>query len=493
MPANVFDQIAGQLVIWREHPARMVRELFGAVPDPWQEDVLEAFPHHQRIAMPCAKGPGKTATMSWMGWNFLLTRAHANIGVTSISGDNLKDGLWKEFAKWHARSPLLQAMFDVQGTRIVSKQHPKTWFVSARTWKQNATLEEQAATLAGFHADKVLFMLDETGAMPRAVMASAEAALSTGLGDRDAWVAGRKEARLAQAGNTLRRSGPLYDACTSERGLWHVVRITGDPDDPKRSPRIDVNWCRQQIAKWGRNNPFVRVNVFGEFPDSDINALIGPDEIEAAVKRSYREHDIAYSPRLLGVDVAREGDDASVMFPRQGLVAFTPTAWRNIDGIQGAGHIARKIRDWDVDGTFVDNTGGYGASWIDNLRLLGQRPLAVQFAGEPNDRRYYNKRAEIYFELCEWIKQGGQLPPDLPELTQALTQTEYTFKGDRFLLEDKEQLKDRIGMSPDHADALAMTFAQQIGPRREERVRRRNTFQSEYNPYAIKDSERIRG
>ena len=67
---------------------------------------------------------------------------------------------------------------------------------------------------------------------------------------------GRKECHILQGGNTLRREGPLYRACTAERKLWHIVRINEDPDDPKRSPRVDVQWARDQIAKYGRDNPW---------------------------------------------------------------------------------------------------------------------------------------------------------------------------------------------------------------------------------------------
>ena len=118
-------------------------------------------------------------------------------------------------------------------------------------------------------------------------------------------------------------------------------------------------------------------------PPNSLNTLIGPEEMAAAEKRVYRDHDIAYAPRILGVDVAREGDDASVMFPRQGLVLFEASMWRNIDGIQGAGQVARKMQDWGADAVFVDNTGGFGASWIDNLRLLGTRPLPCSIRASP--------------------------------------------------------------------------------------------------------------
>jgi len=166
----------------------------------------------------------------------------------------------------------------------------------------------------------------------------------------------------------------------------------------------------------------------------------------------------------LGVVVARFGDDASVIFPRQGLVAFPPLRFRNIDGTQGAGAVARKWTDWQADACFIDDTGGFGGSWIDNLRRLGRTPIGIAFSGRANDPRYDNKRTEMYFEAVDWIRRGGQLPPGQAshELIAALSQTTYSFRGDRLLLEPKEQVKARLGYSPDDADAFVLTFAQPV-------------------------------
>ena len=94
---------------WAEDPCRFVRNVFGVRPDPWQAEVLAAFPHHPRLAMKACKGPGKTTVMAWLAWNFLLTRPDPKIAATSVSGDNLADNLWAEMAKWQARSDLLTA------------------------------------------------------------------------------------------------------------------------------------------------------------------------------------------------------------------------------------------------------------------------------------------------------------------------------------------------------------------------------------------------
>ena len=438
-----------RLDAWKADPRVFVREAFKVTPDPWQDEVLAAFPRHQRLAMKACKGPGKTAVLAWLAWNFLATRRGAKMAATSITGENQPDNLWAEMATWQAKDRFLSGYFEWTRTRIFAREAPETWFLSARSFARTADRTMQGDTLAGLHADCVMFVLDEAGGIPDAVMASAEAALSS-----------CEEGHIVMAGNPTHLEGPLWRATTSERRLWHLTEITGDPDDPRRSTRVRPEWAREQIEKYGRDNPWVLVNVFGKFPPSSLNTLIGPDECRDATRRAWRAEEIASSARVLGVDVARFGDDASVIFPRQGLLAYSPQKFRHLDGNQGAGAVARKWQDWNADAVFVDDTGGWGASWIDGLRRLGRHPIGIGFASRAADPRYANKRAEMYFDAARWIKDGGQLPTDCPELIAALTQTTYSFKGDQLLLEDKEQLKQRLGFSPDEADAFALTFAQ---------------------------------
>jgi phage terminase large subunit len=139
------DRVRG----WRENPVAFVRENFGVEPDPKQTEALLKFARAQRLCLKACKGVGKTCVEAWCVWLFASTRPHANIAVISISGDNLQDGLWKELAKWHAKSPFLKKEFEVQKTRIVHKQHPNTWWISARQWSKSANAEQQANALAG--------------------------------------------------------------------------------------------------------------------------------------------------------------------------------------------------------------------------------------------------------------------------------------------------------------------------------------------------------
>jgi hypothetical protein len=459
---------------WREKPHTMVRELFNATPDVWQDEALSCFPTTPRIAMKASKGPGKTCVLSWLAWSYLLTRPHPNIAATSISGDNLRDGLWKEMAMWRNASPLLQANFEITSERIFARQHPQTWFMSARTWNKSANKMDLGNTLAGLRSNYTLFLLDETGSMPPEILMSAEGAL-TNVGEG-------REAHIVQAGNTNTLDGALYYACVKHAGLWKTVVISGDPDDPKRSTRVSLEWARELIRDYGRDSPYVKVMVLGEWPPHSLDALIGPDEVEAAMKRKYQEHDIAHAPRILGVDVARQGDDASIIFPRQGLVAFKPHVMRNVTGVVGGGQVARVWADWKVDACFVDNTGGFGAAWIDILTTLGRSPIPVGFADTDPDKRYYNKRAAMYFRAVQWIKNGGALPPD-PDIVAELSQTTYTFRGDSLLLEPKDMVKAKLNRSPDKSDALVLTFAEEVAPKQTAIVPQRVRRDEAYDPF----------
>ena len=444
---------ASRLRRWREDPVAFVRECLGAEPDGWQSEVLAAFTNHQRIALKACKGPGKSTVLAWLIWNFLLTRPHPKIACTSITGDNLRDGLWTELAKWQGRSPILREAFDWTSTRIAAKDHPETWFASARQWSKSADPSSQADTLAGLHADYLLFVVDEAGGVPDSVAAAAEAGLATGI-----------ETKLLIAGNPTLLEGPLYRASTRERHLWWVKEITGDPDAPDRAPRIEVKWAREQIEKYGRDNPWVLVNVFGQFPPAQANSLLGVEEVTAAQRRTLDAAQYREDATVMGVDVARFGDDRSVAFTRQGKRALPPAVWRNLDLMTLSGHVARMIDDRNPDAAFVDQTG-IGAGVVDRLRQLGygRVVVGVDFGGKPFSERFVNRRAEMWWSMAEWVRLGASLP-DVSELVGELTGPTYSYANaaGKLQLEAKEDLKKRGLPSPDLADALALTFAEPV-------------------------------
>lgn len=466
------------LASWREPRGilRFAADNFHVTLDPWQEEALLAIENpagnYRRVALQACVGPGKSAVLAWAGWWFLGTKGregeHPKGLVTAITKDNLQANLWAEYAKWQQRSPFLQQEFEWTSRAIFNRAFPSTWRLEARSWPKTANPEQQGQTFSGLHERNIMVQVDESGNVPPAVLRAAEQALV-----RVAF------GKLLQAGNPTSLEGMLYAAATLLRHQWHVIRITGDPDDPKawvHSPRLQADhkvdldegetclcptcWARQQIETYGRDNPWVKTQILGQFPPASINALLGVEEVEEAMARTYRPEDYNWHEKRLGVDVARFGDDRSVIFPRQGLMTFKPVEMRNLRTTDIAARVAAASIRWAQGDAaiFVDDTGHWGHGVLDQLIVGGYSPMPVVFHAKALNPRYANRRAEMWIEMANWVKRGGRLPK-LPSLVGELTVPTYTFHNGAQIIEEKDQIKKRLGRSPDVADALALTFA----------------------------------
>ena len=443
-----------KLKLWRRNPIAYVQENFKVTPDFWQEQALMAFADGNmarvRISLQACVGPGKSAVLAWIGWYFLscwgTPDEHPKGACVSVSKENLRDNLWAEFTKWQSRSDFLKSQFTVTLSKIFLNAAPETWFLSARSFSKSANEEELGKTLSGLHSQFVLCLVDESGSIPPAVLRAAEQALSNCT-----------FGRIVQAGNPISRSGMLFAAHLDEK--WMKIKITGDPLDKNRSPRIDVEWAKGFIEKYGRDDPWVMAHVLGEFPDQDINQLIGEQEVRDAMSRWADPEIYVMSQKRIGVDVARQGMDDSIFFPRQGLQAFDFREFRNYRNDELAHMLIKAKLEWGSEFEFIDGTGGFGSGVVDSMIAKGYSPLEIQFSGKAlDDRRYANKRAEMWFMCRDWIRRGGCLQKN-DQLLKELTAPTYTIVKDKFMLEPKEQIKKRVGCSPDRADALCLTFA----------------------------------
>jgi phage terminase large subunit len=483
---SALDRAAGRLKAWRGDTTLFARECFDKhpfVPDDWQRDVNVAFDDTvdivQRIAMQACAGPGKSAEMAILGWKSLSCYAergeHPQGIALSITADNLRDGLWKELAIWYNRSTFLQAAFEMTATSIHARDYPDTWFLRARAFAKTADPETQGRALDGLHSPYIVYLLDETGSMNPVLLRKAEQGLNN-----------CKWGRLVIAGNPTSTSGALYAAVNDNAANFTVVRITGDPDDPKRSPRINKEWAQQQIAQYGRENPWVQAYILGLFPTGGLNTVLTPDEVRAAMGRNPAEQEFEWAQKRLGIDVARFGDDRTVIFPRQGVVASQPVILRGQRTDVITARVLNMKRSFDSELDFIDDTGHWGHGVVDGLLAAGQGAQAVMFSDPAINPRYGNRRAEMWFEMADWIKTRGSLP-NIPELIPELTQPQYYFApSGKLMLESKDQIKKRLQRSPDLADALALTFAwpDQPGLTSANRGRTLGKAVTDYDPHA---------
>lgn len=453
---------------WIDDPVQYVRDVFGAEPDLWQADALVSYRDNDRTALAACKGPGKTAVMAWCGWWSLSLFAHANGIAISITEDNLRDNLWKELAWWYSKSPWLQRLFRVGAERIEAREAAKTWWLSARTFAKDARPEQQANTLAGLHSQNHVFILcDESSDYPPGVLEAAEGIFTNkGIGGL--------VARVLQAGNCTRQDGPLYDAVVTHRRRWHVIQITGDPDDPKRSPRISLEYAREVIAEYGREHPMVMVNLLGQFPPTSDGKLLSMAEVEAAIKRVVPVGTYRHEAKIMGVDVAASNPGAggakTSAFLRQGAYVIGSKDWRIADTEVLAEQIGLLILKHMPDYVFID-IGGVGRGVRDALRRMGfgEIVIGIDFGSAPADPTMDDfKRTEMWRLMGDAVKAWLSLP-DHPGLRADLVAPKIRLerKGSHtvYRLESKEDMEKRGIPSPDDGDALALTFARPVRPR----------------------------
>ena len=222
-------------------------------------------------------------------------------------------------------------------------------------------------------------------------------------------------------------------------------------------PPAEVERLRAELSEnaW-------RQEMLCDFTASSDDILIPLPDVLEAEARQLAWDDVGGMPVILGVDVARFGADSSVIVRRQGLKADGPVVMRGLDNMQLADRVAAAIMENRPHAVFID--AGQGQGVIDRLRQLGHDVIEVPFGGKPlQEGRFANRRSEMWYGLRQWLKSGGKLPDegdDVPRLRAELSAPLYWYDAaGRMVLEPKDKIKERLGASPDIADALALTFA----------------------------------
>ena len=462
---------------WRLDPLKFVLDVFKVEPDNWQAETLSALGGDpdptRRLAMRSCTGAGKSSLIAWVGWQRLLCYAtegeHPKGAALAITKDNLQDNLWAELSKWQQRSPLLMEAFNWTKSIIAAKEYPETWFLSARSFAKDADQEAIGRALSGLHSKFPFILLDETGDMPASVGRAAE----------QIFTGSPIDALIAGAGNPTSTNGLLYEMVRGNK--YRIVTVTADPEDENRTSRVSKKLAQEQIDEYGRDNPWVMATILGQFPPFGFNNLIGLDEIEASLERDIKEDQYSFAAKIIGVDVAREGDDASVITVRQGMIIHEVKAFRNLRSFELATAAKTLKKKYQADIIIVDGTGGYGGGVIDALEQMREPTVDVQFSGTPDNPKYYNKRAEIIFKLVQWFNAGGVLHRSGAPVKKELPQITYTYKRDKLLIEPKDNVKKRIGISTDYTDSMALCFAVDVAPR--DKIEEHLLPEKEYDPF----------
>jgi len=225
----------------------------------------------------------------------------------------------------------------------------------------------------------------------------------------------------------------------------------------------------------------IRQELYCDFSASASDVVIPIDLVTQGAARELTAADVRGQPVVMGVDVARFGDDATVVTIRQGLHCMRQQVFRGLDTMQAADRVIVAMRQYSPAAVYID-VGAMGAGVIDRLRQLHYTVTEINFAGQAMDSdRYANRRAEMYFKCKEWLESGGAIPNE-PTLKAELSVVEYKFTpSGKIQLEPKDKIKEKIGKSPDLADSLVLTFA---APLNVAGMRELDEDEEVYNPLA---------
>lgn len=400
-----------------------------------------------RMTTAAGTGVGKTTLVAWLVHWFMSVYPHGEAVITAGTRDQLDGKTWRELAKWQPLA-LNGWQFTWTATRYRHNDDPNVWFAEARAWS-----ESNPQAMAGTHEKYVLILFDEASAIANIIWETVEGAMTNGL------------VFFFAFGNPMELDNGFH-ATHKGRQASRWIKMRVDAREVTFANHAEINgW----IETYGADSDFCRTHIYGMFPLRSELGFIDNRVVQLAVARVIHWKDIPRAiPKLMGVDIARQGVDANTLLMRQGRkLDEAIEKWHERDTMATAQHIARRINEYRPDRVYIDGVG-IGAGVVDYLRMSGYERIVVdvQSGMAPKDRELFarnaNMRAVMWSRLLEWLRTA-----DIPfnvELMEELCAPKYRFmpKTDRLLIESKDDMRARGVASPNIADALAYTFWEAI-------------------------------
>jgi len=427
------------------HPYEFVVDVIGVTPSDQQKQVLDAFGRGDKhVTVRSGHGIGKTALESWVALWFMSTRPHARIPCTAPTQNQLYDILWSELKKWinQIKDERIKNMFEWTQTHLRNKRNPETWFATARS-------SSKPENLQGFHADELLFIIDEASGVDEEIMEVIQGALTN------------EGALCLTCGNPTKISGFFYDSHHADRGNWTTFHFSSID-----SPFVSDDYADRMKSKYGEDSNIYKVRVLGDFPTEEDDSIISLSWAEQAAINSFDEDPT--QTIYIGVDVARYGDDKTYICVRQGNTALSLDKYAKQSTMETVGYVMLKINEFKARNKIVVNVDdtGVGGGVTDRLiELTTVDQVTVNGINNGskarNPERFVNLGTEMWWNMRENIRNWSI--PNNSDLIGELTTRKYRAKSTgKIELERKDEMKKRGLNSPDSADALALAFLDNI-------------------------------
>ena len=443
---------------YRKDPVLFAQEVLKFEPDEWQKDALMDLAANPKVAIKSGQGVGKTGLEAVALLWFLCCYPYPRIVATAPTKQQLHDVLWSEVSKWMSRSPLLSEILKWTKTYIYMVGNEKRWFAVART----ATKPEN---MQGFHEDNMLFIVDEASGVANPIM---EAILGTLSGENN---------KLLMCGNPTKTSGTFYDAFHADRAMYKYHTVSSA--DSQRTNRQNIE---DLIRKYGRKSNVVLVRVFGEFPKQEDDVFIMLSIIEQCGSKVYELPEDKGMPYIMfGVDVARFGDDETVIYRNAKGKLKMVVKRHGQDLMATVGDIVAQYKNAIKE--FPEYTGriyvniddtGLGGGVTDRLKeVKREQKLHRLFvipinAAEKIDTdtkegkeaaEYYNNLTTHMWAVLRDLLENKQIEieDEADTFAQLSIRKYFMASNGKLELESKKEMKKRGVSSPDRADAAALS------------------------------------
>jgi len=435
------NDIEALLTLYYQDPIIFSKQILGIKPDKQQESVITQLYKKKKATVRSGRGTGKTFTAGMVVWHFLSTRSNSQVYITAPSGGTISGAIWPTLGKMYdTMNPIYKDQFEFQTSQIKHKDHEFTWFAKSRT----ARLENPDA-LAGTHAKNMLYVIDEASGVSDDMFKVILGSLT------------EVNNYILMLSNPRRLSGFFFDS--------------HKPTNAKTFAQLHMSalksaWVtRDSIKQWenlyGVDSNQYKVEVEGEFPDREDDAIIPMSVVMNAIQREEQE---PLGGIRWGLDVGA-GNDKSVLIKRQGPVVFPDIKkYKYKDTMKVVGRVVREYNETPdelkPEAIYVDTIGvGKGAG--DRLREQGLPIIPAVASNRAHMKKYnYNAKSEWWKEMYEWFRDMEPQIPDDNDLLEELTTMRCVPSSDgRFKVEPKDKYKSRLKRSPDTADALAITFS----------------------------------
>jgi len=419
------------------NPVFYAEKVIGVKLEPYQGDVLEAIAAHEKVAWRSGHGVGKTAAAAMaVNW-FFDTRPNSKTITTASSWRQVSRMLWPEIHKWRRR-----ADFEVIGRSSLDYEPLKLMLSRDEDWFATGEASDEADKMEGFHSKFLFYVIDEGKSVPLQTYEAIEGALTNEEGEVRVLVISTPPPE---------KTGYFYEIFSKKRIGWQTFH-TSSLD----SQRVSRAWVEQRKQEWGEDSAVYINRVLGEFAESGQDALIPLSKIEAAVENKDTSIE---GKKKLGMDVARYGEDSTIIVRRQGNCVLKLSKFIKEDTMQSTGRLLTEMKDFGAELANIDAIG-IGAGVVDRAAEQRDGIHGVNSAeGASDSEKFLNKRAEMYWGLRQRFLDGDISIPDDEELIGQLSNIKYKYNSrGQLQIESKDDMKKRGLKSPDKADALALAF-----------------------------------